>query len=802
MPSKRDTLSNYGRIILLILLTIIAQGNISWAENGTIQLTEAEQKWLAGKHTVRARIGSWPPFMSYEGEFKGISIDYIEKIFSLHNIDYQFISGDTISWKESMESMKKHQAVDLLPAAEMTEERKQYLAFTDAYIFLPQVIFARHDSSFIGGVEDLAGKTVCIPAGYVMEGMLKENYPEINVHTLQGRDPEPRCLDALAHGNVDAYVGNLAVGSYIILTQGYTNLKVVAPGPISRQEIRMALRDDWPELASIISKTLKHFSPEEHADIRNKWLSVRYEHGIRAKDVIKWITGVVTILTTIVLIILLWNRRLNRAIEERRKVEKQLRENETHLKKARDEANSANQAKSIFLANMSHELRTPLNAIIGFSQIVHNSEGVPANQRENLAVISRSGTFLLQLINNVLDMSKIEAGKTDLYLENIDLSSLVNDVIDMMRVRAEQKQLQLLLEQTANVPAIIHSDTAKLRQILINLLSNGIKFTDRGSVTLFLDAEKVSEKRIRIVGEVRDTGRGISPENLERIFQPFEQLTSVTSQEGTGLGLTITRQFVELMDGEISAASEPGSGTTFFFHIMAGEATERAIRVSGRSGPRITGLAEPAARWRILVAEDNLENQALLQHLLEEVGFEVRIAEDGEKAVQIFQEWQPHLIWMDIRMPVMDGDEATAAIRKLPGGDTVKIVALTASSYKEQDKKYLDAGCDDIMHKPYQSHEIYQTMGRQLGIDFTSEGETSDESPLTAAMLMELSPELRLQLIQAARKLDLSATTRIVSEIRCKAPETANGLEQLVRDFQFEQILILLGDKEETTPDS
>ncbi|MES9874921.1 MAG: PocR ligand-binding domain-containing protein [Candidatus Sedimenticola sp. 6PFRAG7] len=469
---------------------------------------------------------------------------------------------------------------------------------------------------------------------------------------------------------------------------------------------------------------------------------------------------------------------------------------ENSLSNAKEAAEASNWAKSLFLANMSHELRTPLNAVLGFSQLMSNDQTLSPQHKSNLEIINRSGHHLLQLINDVLDMSKIESGKTQLEPEDIDLSTLILDVTDMMQIQAEEKGLQLLLDQSSDFPRYVRADGPKIRQILINLLSNSIKFTDQGGLTLRLAASSNQSDSITLKCEVQDTGRGISPEDIERIFQPFEQLVSAIEQKGTGLGLAITRQFVELMGGEISAASQPGKGSTFTFSIQVEPGNPEQVQIiNGKETRRVIGLQDTTQAWRILIAEDQLENQLLLQQLLESVGFEVRIAEDGEKTVAIFNEWHPHFIWMDRRMPRMDGLTATRKIRELPGGDEVKIAALTASVFKEQKDEVMAAGSDDFVRKPYRPDEIFDCMARHLDLDYIYEEETSvsteveGEPPaLTAEQLSALPAELRDALNSAVTLLDVNEMREVVKRIEAIDSDLAGALAQRVEAFDFTAI--------------
>lgn len=478
-----------------------------------------------------------------------------------------------------------------------------------------------------------------------------------------------------------------------------------------------------------------------------------------------------------------------RDITERKQNEEELRRYKDHLEEevqqrtadlvlARNAAEAANQAKSVFLASMSHELRTPLNAILGFSSIMRKDSGLREDQRQNLDIINRSGGHLLTLINDVLEMAKIEAGRVQLDEAPFDLGAMVRDVTDMMQIRAQEKSLRLLIDQDSRFPRFIVGDEARLRQILINLVGNAVKFTQQGGVTIRLGTKHNAISHLLI--EVEDSGAGISPEDQQRVFEPFVQLGAQGDNKGTGLGLTITRQFVQLMGGTISLQSTPGTGSLFRIELPLREAAETdVIQVHASTTGEVVGLAPGQPVYRILIVEDQRDNQLLLSKLMESVGFQVKVAEDGEQGVQQFQQWHPHFIWMDRRMPVMDGLEAARRIRKLPGGSEVKIVAVTASAFQEQRAEMLEAGMDDFVRKPYRSSEIYDCLSRQLGVSYVYDGasETAGEPiTLTHEMMRVLPEALRTELAGALESLE---GERIDQAIR-RVGEYDNALQQML----------------------
>ncbi len=466
---------------------------------------------------------------------------------------------------------------------------------------------------------------------------------------------------------------------------------------------------------------------------------------------------------------------------------------------AQQVALEANRAKSIFLANMSHELRTPLNAILGFVQLMRRRERIDPENRKTLDIISRSGEHLLALINDVLSISKIEAGQITLNEKSFDLARLLGEIEDIFRMRAEAKGIELVVEHQTLLPAYVFGDEGKLRQVLINLLNNALKFTEEGSVRL-----TVGWEQNRALIEVADTGFGIATEELPKLFEAFSQTESgLRAKEGTGLGLAISRNFIRLMHGEIEVSSELGKGTTFRCTLSLPK-TETPAEAQLRPS-LVVGLAADQPGYRILVVDDVAENRLLLSTLMNQVGFQVRDAANGQQAIHIWKDWHPNLIWMDIRMPVLGGVEATKEIRRLeasrqsePTASRTVIIALTASAFEQDKEKILVAGCDDFITKPFQEATLFQKMTDHLGVQFLYEDEIISSSPdeLSATFLEEqlqtLSDEYFNQLNQTLLEGHTEGALKVIHQFQPDHPHLAATLKKQIKAFQIDDILTAL----------
>lgn len=475
------------------------------------------------------------------------------------------------------------------------------------------------------------------------------------------------------------------------------------------------------------------------------------------------------------------------------------KKSEELLRIAKEQAESASKAKSVFLSSMSHELRTPLNAILGFSQLLLRYQNLTPQQLKNVEVINRSGEHLLSLINEVLELSKIEAGKSEIKREVFDLLTIIEDLRLMFESKTASKGLEFFVSTAEDIPNFIKGDQGKLRQILINLIGNSIKFTDAGSIQLIVGSVFRKENIIRLFFEVVDTGLGIDGKDIERIFMSFEQSESgLKSKEGTGLGLAISRQYARLMGGDIFVSSAIGAGSKFRLEIETEIAaiSEAKHKISYK---KVKGI-KTDKEFRVIVADDRETNRDLLTSMLDIEGITVKEVSNGLEAVELCENWEPHLILMDMAMPVMDGFQATSKIINSDLRKKPLIIAVTASVLEEETQKVLESGAVDVIRKPFREDELFGAMAHYCDLEYVFEEEfdiSAPESIKTAEVPLPLnSQKIPDDLLNALKKTAMEGYGKksllLIDDIQIYDRKLAEKLKEAALNYDFKKVVDLI----------
>lgn len=661
-------------------------------------LNGADRDWLRQHRVIRvgAEINYAPyEFRDVRGRFTGVVADYLELIRQRlgASADVRFEIVQLPEYDAVEEGLRKRQ-LDIVLALTPSRDRTAHLHFTKPYLQYVNVIVTRDSHEFVTGLADFAGRRIAVVKGHSAQQLVARAYPALQVTAYSD------ILDALmavSTGREDGLVDDIFPVVHNIRQRQIGNLKLATPLEKSLQAhgFSIAVRNDWPQLVDILDRLLDTITPEEQREISQKWLSVRFDSKVDTRAL--WTAGAV--FSTLLAAAVLWIR--------------QLRRQRAALEAARAQAEAANRAKDAFLAGMSHELRTPLHAILGYADLLRQDRLAAGARADALTTIAGSGRHLLALINDLLDLSRIRSGHLQLRPAPVPLASLIEDVAAMIRIEAHRKGLRFDVRMTSEPPGDVVVDAKRLRQVLLNLLGNAVKFTDRGGVSLAVSGAALPGDQVRLRIEVEDTGKGVDPADRERIFAPFEQGEEGRRREsGVGLGLAISREIVQRMQGSLSVEAGSAGGSRFIVRLDL-PVTSRALDAD--TAPHsVAGYAGRVRR--ILAVDDQAGNTALVEQMLRPLGFDVRTAGGAEDALAQAQGWRPDLVLMDLRMPGMSGFDCARVLRQ-----ELRAVPIVAASASAQD--LTSAAADGTLfsaclRKPFQLRDLLDVLQTQLGLSW------------------------------------------------------------------------------------
>ena len=648
-----------------------------------------ELRYLQNKKKIKMCV--LPNALPYEaidenGKHVGIAEDLIRIMEKKIGIPIQLVATKT--WAQSHDYIKKG-LCDILPVAHNLPKRREYLNFTKPYVTQTTVIATRNKELFVSSIDQILDKKIAIVEKYAHAALVKKAYPNLKIIAVKNIKEG---LEKVRKKEVYGYIDSLGPINYEIQREGNYEIKIA--GKIGFDlKLAVATRKDEPILNDIFTQAIDAFTQEDIKKIYDKWIAVKVEEKIDYMLIYK----IIAVSFVILLSMILWGTKLRAEIKKRKEIEKE-------LIKAQEDALKASQTKSEFLANMSHEIRTPMNGIIGMTSLaIKNLDKDIQESKDYIKKAQTSANMLLRIINDILDFSKIEVGKLEINNEAINLREIVSDINDIFNHMIEEKNLEFIIEQDEFIPEYILGDKLRLFQILTNLISNSIKFTEKGYVKVKIEFLSKEEDKIKIKFSVIDTGKGIAKKNQEKLFKSFSQEDSSISKEygGTGLGLAISKKLVELMNGDISFKSKKDEGSNFYFTIQTKIVQNKKIKNNKINENEIQN--DTIIDTNILLVEDNKINQELAVNFLKEYVRNIDFVQNGKEAIEILKEKDKDyykLILMDIHMPIMDGYTATKKIKENEEIKHIPIIAMTANALSSDIKKCLEYGMIDHIAKP------------------------------------------------------------------------------------------------------